>query len=57
MRGKEGRKRRDLSVRRRNGGGNKGEQEVTHEAIMRENNILKMETKIIMFRRKQYRST
>lgn len=42
MRGKGGRKKRDV----RGGGGNKGEQEVPHEATMRERNILKREIKI-----------
>lgn len=36
--------------------GKKGEQEVTDEAIS-ENNIVKVETKIIMYRRRQYGST
>lgn len=35
-------------MRRRNGGGNKGKQEVTHEATIREENILKREIQIIM---------
>lgn len=56
MRGKGGGEWRDLSVRRRNGCGNKGEQEVTDEAIS-ENNIVKLETKIGVYKRRQYGST
>lgn len=52
---KGGRKWRDLSVRRRNVE-KKGEQVVTDEAIS-ENNIVKLVTKIIMYRRRQYGST
>lgn len=47
MRGKGGRKKRDVSVGRSSGGGNKGEREVPHEATMRERNILKREIKMI----------
>lgn len=43
-----GKKRRDVSVRRRNRGRNKSKPEVRHEATMGEKNILKRSIKIIM---------